>query len=107
VDRDTPFTQRERREYERRLLTASYEDLICPVLISQLWCIAFSGFLHGGRLVCVGSSPRRGAGNAEVEQTYKLDGDLLVVEQVCAFEQNAKGALSNLLADAIVHAYDV
>jgi hypothetical protein len=39
--------------------------------------------------------------------TYKLDSNLLIIEQVGAFEQYAKGALANLLADAVVHAYDV
>ena len=39
--------------------------------------------------------------------TYKLDGDLLVVQQVGALEQHTKRALANLLADAIVHAHDV
>jgi hypothetical protein len=39
--------------------------------------------------------------------TYKLDGDLLVVEQVGTLKQHAKGALANFLADTVVHAYDV
>jgi hypothetical protein len=39
--------------------------------------------------------------------TYEFDGDLLVVKQVCAFEDYAKRAFSNLLADAVVHTHDV
>lgn len=35
--------------------------------------------------------------------TYKLDGDLLVVEEVCAFEDDAKGAFTDLLPDPIMH----
>jgi len=37
-------------------------------------------------------------------KTYKLDGNLLVVQEIGAFEDDAEGALSNLLADAIMHA---
>lgn len=62
-------------------LTAADEDFIRPVLIAELGCIAL---------------PR-----------LKLDCDLLVVEQVCALEDDTKRALANLLANAIVHADDV
>ena len=37
----------------------------------------------------------------------ELDGYLLLVEQVGALEDDAKGALANLLADAVVNADDV
>lgn len=43
--------------------------------------------------------------NGEVAD--KFDGDLLIVEQIGAFEDDAKGALSDLLADAIVNANDI
>ena len=38
---------------------------------------------------------------------YKFDGDLLVVQKIGSLEDDAKRALANLLADAIVHADDV
>ena len=66
---------------ERGLLTASDEDLVGAVLIAQLGSVALA--------------------------RLELDGDLLLIEQVGAFEDNAKGALSDLLADAIVNANDV
>jgi hypothetical protein len=37
----------------------------------------------------------------------ELDGNLLLVEQVGALKDDAKGALANLLTDAIVDAHDV
>lgn len=37
----------------------------------------------------------------------ELDGDLLLVEQVGALEDDAEAALADLLADAVVHADDV
>lgn len=40
-------------------------------------------------------------------QTYEFDGDLLVVQQVGAFEYDTEGALSNLLPDAIVNTNDI
>lgn len=39
--------------------------------------------------------------------TYKLDGNLLVVQQVGALENDTERALANLLADAVVHADDI
>lgn len=66
---------------ERGLLTASHEDLVGTVLITQLRSVALA--------------------------RLELDGDLLLVEQVGAFEDDAKGALADLLADAVVDAYDV
>ena len=39
--------------------------------------------------------------------TYEFDSDLLVIEEVCAFENDAKGALANLFAHAIMYANDV
>jgi len=36
-------------------------------------------------------------------QTYKLDGDLRVIQKVRSFEDNAETTLSDLLSDAIVH----
>jgi hypothetical protein len=62
-------------------LTASDENLVGPVLVPQLRCIAL---------------PR-----------LELDGDLGVVEQVCPLEDNAEAALADLLADAVVHADNI
>ena len=62
-------------------LTAAHKDLVCAVLIAQLRSIALS--------------------------RLKLDGDLLLVEQVGALEDDAEAALADLLADAVVHADDV
>jgi hypothetical protein len=62
-------------------LTASDEDLVGPVFVPQLRCIAF---------------PR-----------LELDGDLGVVEQVCPLEDNAEAALADLLADAVVYADNI
>jgi hypothetical protein len=39
--------------------------------------------------------------------TYKLDGDLLAVEKVHSFKDDAKRAFSNLLPYSIVHPHDV
>lgn len=39
--------------------------------------------------------------------TYKLDGDLLVVEKVRALENHAKGTLPNLLSHPVVHPNNV
>lgn len=38
---------------------------------------------------------------------FELYGNLLLVEQVDALKDNAKGALANLLADAVAGADDV
>ena len=62
-------------------LTAAHEDLVGAVLIAQLGSIALPWL--------------------------ELDGDLLLVEQVGALEDDAERALANLLADAIVDAHDV
>jgi ubiquinone biosynthesis protein UbiJ len=62
-------------------LTASDENLVGPVFVPQLGCIAL---------------PR-----------LELDGDLGVVEQVCPLEDNAEAALADLLADAVVYADDI
>jgi len=39
--------------------------------------------------------------------TYEFDGNLLVVQQVCALEYHPKGSLSNLLSDPIMHTDDI
>lgn len=41
------------------------------------------------------------------EATHKLDGDLLVVQQVGALEDDTEGALADLLPDPVVDAHDV
>ena len=64
-----------------KTLTASDENLVGPVFVPQLRCIAL---------------PR-----------LELDGDLGVVEQVCPLEDNAEAALADLLADAVVHADNI
>jgi hypothetical protein len=63
------------------VLTAAHEDLVCAILIAQLRSIALA--------------------------RLKLNGDLLLVEQVGALEDDAEAALANLLADAVVDADDV
>jgi hypothetical protein len=62
-------------------LTTAHEDLVRAVLVAQL----------------------RGVALARLE----LDGDLLLVEQVGALENDAKATLANLLPDAIVDAHHV
>jgi hypothetical protein len=62
-------------------LTAADEDLVCAVLVPQLGRIALPGL--------------------------ELDGDLLLVQQVGALEDDTEGALANLLPDAVVDADDV
>lgn len=39
--------------------------------------------------------------------TYKLDSNLLVVEKICAFENDAEGTLSNLFPNPVVHTHHV
>ena len=39
--------------------------------------------------------------------TYELDGNLLVIQEVCAFKDDTERALSDLLSDAIMNANDV
>jgi hypothetical protein len=39
--------------------------------------------------------------------TDEFDGDLLIVQQVGSFENNAERTLSNLLADSVVDADDI
>jgi len=62
-------------------LTASNQNLVCPVLVPQLWCITLS--------------------------RLELYSDLSVVEQVGPLEDNAEAALADLLADAVVHADNI
>ena len=38
---------------------------------------------------------------------YKLDGDLLVVQQVCTFEDHTERPLSNLLANTIMYTNNI
>lgn len=73
--------QAKNRIGEKIKLTASDQDLVGAVLVTQLGSIALPGL--------------------------ELDGDLLLVEQVRALEDDTKAALANLLADAIMHAHDV
>lgn len=70
-----------RNRGSERELTAADEDLVRAVLVAQLRSIALA--------------------------RLELDGNLLLVEQVGALEDDAKGALANLLADAVVDADDV
>ncbi len=43
----------------------------------------------------------------EEKVTDEFDGDLLIVEEICPFEDNAERALTNLLTDTVVHAHNV
>ncbi len=63
------------------VLTTSNQDLVRPILISQLRRVAL---------------PR-----------LELDGDLRVVEEVRALEDDAEATFANLFADAVVHADDI
>jgi hypothetical protein len=62
-------------------LTAADEDLVRAVLVAELGRVALAGL--------------------------KLDGDLLLVEQVGALKDDAEAALANLLADAVVDTHHV
>jgi hypothetical protein len=62
-------------------LTAAHKDLVRAVLIAQLGSVTFT--------------------------RLELDRDLLLVEQVGALEDDAKAALADLLADAVVDAHHV
>lgn len=92
-----------------RALTASDKDLVCPVLVSQLGGIALPRFLwvvrrRHGSMKGMGVDKCR---SWAAGKTHKLDSNLLVVQQVGALENDAKRALADLLADAVVHADDV
>lgn len=84
------------------LLTASYENFVRSVFVPELRCVAFSRFLRES----VVSAPLTPSGDGE-NKTYKLNGDLLVVQQVSSLEDDTEGALADFLADAVVHADDV
>lgn len=94
---------------ERGGLTIAYEDLVGAVFVSQLGSVALARFLRDGLARRVGArrneSIRRGI--VQNGETDKLDGNLLVVEQVGAFENDTKRALTNLLAHAVVDTDDV
>ena len=85
-------------ERRRCQLTTSDEDFVCAVFIAKLWSVALT--------------------------RLELDGDLCVVQEVGALEDDAEAALAvnvsvrpleaavsvyipNFLADAVVHADDV
>ena len=72
---------KERKKEGKVVLTAADEDLVGAVFIAQLGSVALA--------------------------RLKLDGHLLLVEQVGALKDDAETALANLLADAVVHADDV
>jgi hypothetical protein len=88
-------------------LTATDENLVCPVFISQLRSITFPGFLQGNKML----APVGGAGLRDEtswrQRTYKLDSHLLAIEKVHSFEDDAKGALSDLLPHSIMHPNNV
>ena len=42
-----------------------------------------------------------------LDSTHEFDGNLLIVEKIGALKDNTKRALSNLLANAVVHSHDV
>jgi hypothetical protein len=62
-------------------LTAADEDLVGAVLVAQLGSVTLA--------------------------RLELDSNLLLVEQVGAFENDTKAALANLLPDAVVDAHNV
>lgn len=81
------------------ILTASNENLVRPVLIAELGCITFPGFLISGQ---PGGSPRQRGRNS-----YKFDGDLLVVQEVGALKDDTKGAFTDLLAHTVVDTHHI
>lgn len=87
------------------VLTASDEDLVRSVFISQLGSIALSRFLRTSSSV-TGCDCSAGRPQGR-EDTHEFDGNVLVVQQIGPLENNAKGALANLLPDPVVHADDI
>jgi len=75
------LTARSERGLRTLVLTAAHKNLVGAILVAQLRSIALPWL--------------------------ELDGDLLLVEQVGALEDDAETALANLLADAVVHAHNV
>ena len=63
--------------------------------------------IEAHRSFWVPTSLQHTVGYQNWELTDKFDGDLLIIEQIGAFEDDAKGPLSDLLADAIVNANDI
>jgi hypothetical protein len=80
------------------VLTTSNQDLVCPVLITQLGSIALPGFLQ---LLVRQRFP------TELGRTYEFDRHLLVVEKVGALENNTKGSFTDLLTHSIVDAHHI
>lgn len=80
-------------------LTASYEDLVGAVLVTELRSVALTRFLLELEL----DSKSR-----EIDiRTHEFNGDLSVVQQVCTLEDDTERTLADLLADAVMHADDV
>lgn len=92
-------------------LTAADENLVCPVLISQLRSIALAWFLpHTSQSTAWFLGPGRSRTSSGVLsrlRTYEFDGDLLVVQEVGSLEDNTKGALADLLPHSVVNADDI
>lgn len=80
-----------------RELTASNQDLVRPVLITQLRSIALARFLF--RLVSRYPPITRYKGTAS---THKFDGHLLVVQEVGALKNDTKRTLADLLTHTVV-----
>lgn len=80
-------------------LTASYEDLVGAVLVTELRSVALTRFLLG-----LGLESEDGEVGV---RTHEFNGDLGVVQQVGALEDDTKRTLADLLADAVMHADDV
>lgn len=80
-------------------LTASYEDLVGAILVTELGSVALTRFL-----LRLGLDSK----NGEIDmRTHEFNGNLSVVQQVGTFEDDTKRTLANLLADAVMHADDV
>lgn len=91
------------------LLTVSYENLVGAVLVSQLGSVALSRFLSWA-LARRGRAETRKcnqSGASGLRGTDEFDGDLLVVEQIGAFEDDTKRTLTDLLAHTVVDTHYV
>lgn len=79
-------------------LTASNQDLVCPVLITELGCIALPGFLFPVRLRIGVLSGRA---------TNEFDSDLLVVQEVGALKNDTKRSFTDFFADTVVDTHNI
>lgn len=75
-------------------MRGSYNTYVSPKLI--MYCCVYFNVLCGSIDAA-----------AAATVTYKLDGDLLVVQQVGSFKDDAKGTLADLLPHTVVDAHNI